>query len=322
MASLLFGLPPGQVTPTQLDIESTPASTLPWLLETAESRLRVGEGGRIEASEAFALEQTIPAAEKSLAVLGRINETGQKTELRAWAANLAEAKAALATMRKQPAMADYTDWLTGQLDDMEVANEAPEPVGVVFIPQATPGAVARPGAVKSLIPLYEKWLARMSARPQPSRAKEFLPVARAAFAAEGLPEELVWLAETESTFNPRARSPVGARGLFQLMPDTAKSLGLSLRPYDQRLHPAKSARAAAKYLKKLHARFGDWPLAIAAYNGGESRVARTLQARRATDFAGIASHLPAETRLYVPRVLATIKVRTGLSPHQLPAPRN
>jgi membrane-bound lytic murein transglycosylase D len=71
----------------------------------------------------------------------------------------------------------------------------------------------------------------------------------------------------------------------------------------------------------LHARFGDWPLAIAAYNGGETRVARVLKTRRATTYAGIAAHLPAETRLYVPKVLATVQVRTGLSPEELPAPK-
>jgi membrane-bound lytic murein transglycosylase D len=89
--------------------------------------------------------------------------------------------------------------------------------------------------------------------------------------------------------------------------------------------PARSgfpARAAARYLKRLHARFGDWPLALAAYNGGESRVARLLRVRGATDFAGIANHLPAETRLYVPKVLATIEVRTGVSLAGLAAPQS
>ncbi|MBC8011261.1 MAG: lytic transglycosylase domain-containing protein, partial [Burkholderiales bacterium] len=141
-----------------------------------------------------------------------------------------------------------------------------------------------------------------------------------AFAAEGVPEALVWLAETESTFNPAARSPVGARGLFQLMPATAKSLGLSLMPFDERTQPEASARAAAVYLKKLHTRFGDWPLALAAYNAGEGRVGRTLKARGATDYAGIAEHLPSETKLYVPKVLATVQLRAGVTPEALGTP--
>ncbi|MCU0792254.1 MAG: lytic transglycosylase domain-containing protein [Opitutaceae bacterium] len=146
--------------------------------------------------------------------------------------------------------------------------------------------------------------------------------ARAAFAAEGVPEALVWLAETESSFNPRARSPAGAGGLFQLMPDTARALGLTLFPFDQRMQPEPSARAAAVYLKSLYKRFGDWPLALAAYNAGQGRVARTLKARGATDFAGIAEHLPAETRLYVPKVLATVNARAGVAPEELAAPKN
>lgn len=72
----------------------------------------------------------------------------------------------------------------------------------------------------------------------------------------------------------------------------------------------------------MHGRFGDWPLALAAYNAGEGRVSRELRRRSASDFAAIARHLPAETRLYVPKVLATIHVREGVHPADLPAPRS
>ncbi|AOS45942.1 Membrane-bound lytic murein transglycosylase D precursor [Lacunisphaera limnophila] len=132
------------------------------------------------------------------------------------------------------------------------------------------------------------------------------------FAAGGVPGQLVWLAEVESTFNPRARSPAGARGLFQLMPATARELGLSTTLPDERTDPQKSAQAAAKMLRGLHARFGDWPLALAAYNAGPGRVQRTLTQHRAKSFAEIAHVLPLETRLYVPKVLAVLRVRSGL----------
>jgi membrane-bound lytic murein transglycosylase D len=161
------------------------------------------------------------------------------------------------------------------------------------------------------VPYYDLWLARVRARPVPPGAAELVPQVREAFVAEGLPPELVWLAEVESTFNPEASSPVGARGLFQLMPATAKELGLSTALPDERADPGKSARAAAHYLKQLHDQFGDWPLALAAYNAGPGRIRRTLAAAKTDSFAAIAENLSAETRMYVPKVLATVAVRSG-----------
>jgi len=148
-----------------------------------------------------------------------------------------------------------------------------------------------------------------------------MPRLREAFAAEGVPPELAWLAEAESSLNPSARSPAGAVGLFQMMPATARALGLSTFLPDDRTDPEKSARASAHYLRALYARFGSWPLAFAAYNAGEGRVSRELASRRASDFAGIASALPAQTRMYVPKVCALVAVRTGMGPSDLPPPR-
>ena len=90
---------------------------------------------------------------------------------------------------------------------------------------------------------------------------------------------------------------------------------------DDRTDPGKSAHAAARQLRALREKFGSWPLALAAYNAGERRVSRTLAARHAHDFAGVAAALPAETRMYVPEVCALIKVRTGVDPQNIPAPR-
>jgi membrane-bound lytic murein transglycosylase D len=147
-----------------------------------------------------------------------------------------------------------------------------------------------------------------------------MPKLKAAFIAEGIPPELAWLAEAESSLNPSARSPTGAKGLFQFMPDTAKSMGLSTLLHDERTHPEKSAHAAARYLRYLHGKFGNWALALAAYNAGEGRVSRTLAQQHATSFTAIADHLPAETRMYVPKVCALIAAREGLSPHQIRRP--
>ncbi|MET0261751.1 MAG: lytic transglycosylase domain-containing protein, partial [Rariglobus sp.] len=187
-------------------------------------------------------------------------------------------------------------------------------------PQPSGPAVTPEIPTAADIPMYDLWVSRLRDRPRPQRANEFLPDIKKIFAAEGVPAELAWLAETESSFNPRARSPVGARGLFQFMPITAKAQGLSLWPIDERTDPQKSARAAAALLRRLHGLFDSWPLALAAYNAGEGRVRRTLKAQDAKTFAGIADALPTETRLYVPKVLATLAVREGIAPASLAAP--
>jgi membrane-bound lytic murein transglycosylase D len=140
------------------------------------------------------------------------------------------------------------------------------------------------------------------------------------FASEGVPAELVWVADVESSFNPKARSRTGAVGLYQLMPDTAEMLGLSLRPVDERLDPLKNARASAQYLNYLHGKFRDWPLVLAAYNGGEGRVRRLLEATGVRSFEGIVGKLPAETQVYVPRVEAAVLRREGVMLRELPAP--
>lgn len=214
-----------------------------------------------------------------------------------------DVRGALQVLQQLPGTGDYVDWLAERLDYIEAAKQMPR----------TP---PKPPAVKpatQFIPHYALWVKRTQQRAKPAGAREFVPRLRPLFASKGVPGDLVWLAEVESSFNPTAKSPVGARGLFQLMPATAKELGLSTSLPDERTNPEKSAQASATYLKKLHARFGDWPLAIAAYNAGGGRISRALQAKKAKTFAEIASTLPVETQMYVPKVLATLQVRAGTS---------
>jgi len=212
-----------------------------------------------------------------------------------------EARAALAALRNLPGGDEYADWLAERLDYIEAARE---------LPPRPPAPPAGKPAVQ-FIPHYDLWVKRTQKRATPPGAAEFVPRLRPLFATGGVPGDLVWLAEVESGFNPSARSPVGARGLFQLMPATAKELGLSTTLPDERTNPEKSAQASADYLRKLHARFGDWPLAIAAYNAGGGRVSRTLAKQNAKTFAEIAPLLSVETQMYVPKVLATLQVRAG-----------
>jgi membrane-bound lytic murein transglycosylase D len=244
----------------------------------------------------------------------------------ALAAYESQARAALSALRVLPGYGDYADWLEERLDLIEAAKQAarPPPAEVVPAPVTPPPVVSpRPAPVaphRPVMPYYDLWVQRLRGRPLPPDAAELMPKLRAEFSAEGVPPELAWLAEVESSLNPNARSPSGAKGLFQLTPDTAKSLGLSTWLPDERTDPGKSARAAAQLLHKLQTRFGDWPLALAAYNAGEGRVSRALAAKKATTFGEIAPALAVETRFYVPKVLATIALRTGVPPEKLAAP--
>jgi soluble lytic murein transglycosylase-like protein len=129
---------------------------------------------------------------------------------------------------------------------------------------------------------------------------------------EGLPANLAAVALMESGGQAAALSPKGARGLWQLMPETARRYGLTVnQDRDERLDVRKSTRAAAQYLRELYARFGDWPLALAAYNAGEQRVQRALDRAGRGDFLRISRWLPSETRQYVPAVMNSRWLFTG-----------
>jgi membrane-bound lytic murein transglycosylase D len=176
-------------------------------------------------------------------------------------------------------------------------------------PKAEPAPADVAQARNRYVESKQVWLRKLANRPAPARSAALLPDLKRAFQAEGVPAALVWQAEAESTFNPAARSPAGAVGLYQFMPATAQQFGLSLTPQDERLDALKNARAAAKYLKLLHRRFGDWPLALAAYNCGQGRVAGVLGKTGGRTFDDIHDKLPAETRMYVPKIAALVQLR-------------
>ncbi|MCB1104264.1 MAG: lytic transglycosylase domain-containing protein [Cephaloticoccus sp.] len=253
------------------------------------------------APEEIKAEYEFPTRERWSEFAVKLQLALQGEDLAALAAYEPEARAALIALRALEGGDEYADWLEERLDYIVAAKATTE------LPVAPPTTVE-----EETIPHLALWRERMAKRSVPARAEGLLPALQTAFQAEGLPAELVWLAEVESSFNPAARSPVGARGLFQFMPATAKEMGLSTFLPDERTDPEKSAHAAARYLKQLHAQFGDWPLALAAYNAGPGRVRRTLNKRQGVIFADIAASLPAETQMYVPKVLATIETRTGV----------
>jgi len=138
------------------------------------------------------------------------------------------------------------------------------------------------------------------------------------FQAEGVPLELLAVGWVESRFNPLALSPKGARGVWQFMPDTARRYGLEVSAdRDDRTNLSLSTQAAARHLADLYRRFGDWPLALAAYNAGADRVDAAMARARTRDFWRLRPWLPTETQDYVPSVL---RVMTPSPPNQIESP--
>lgn len=227
------------------------------------------------------------------------------------------ARELLGQLDERPETKPYAAWLRARMDYLEVAD--------TFRLTIPPPAV-EPGQPPPPVPnpapevQREAWKKIIEPRAAPTGAEGMALRLRDVFTAQQVPAALVWIAEVESGFNPSARSPVGAVGLYQLMPKTAQSLGLSLRPTDERLDPDKNARAAARYLRYLHPKFKDWRLTLAAYNTGEGRVLGLMKRHKARTFDALARHLPAETQMYVPRIEAVLQRREGVILASLPGP--
>ena len=149
----------------------------------------------------------------------------------------------------------------------------------------------------------------------------YVPLFEEALEAEGVPLELKYLPVVESAFDPMATSHAGAAGLWQFMVPTAKHYGMTVNSLiDERRDPIKSSRAAAKYLKDLYNSFGDWTLAIAAYNCGRNNVLKAIKrAGGARDYWAIYPYLPRETRGYVPAFIAANYVMNYYCDHKIPA---
>lgn len=153
------------------------------------------------------------------------------------------------------------------------------------------------------------------------RAARYLPFIREELQRAGLPLDLAYLPMVESAFNPRARSRARAQGLWQFMAGTGRLYGLRANSLvDERNDPYLATVAAVRHLGDLHAAFGDWELALAAYNSGPGRVTRALRrGKGVTDFWGLRRYLPRETRNYVPALWAALIV--AKSPEEYGFPR-
>jgi membrane-bound lytic murein transglycosylase D len=183
--------------------------------------------------------------------------------------------------------------------------------------QARPAAEVAIGCVSH--PAIDAWEERLRAGGAAwaatvhgvANGAQYLERVRGILDEEGVPASLALLPVIESSFQPQALAPDGGRGLWQLRARTARRFGLIVsRRRDERVDLERATRAAARYLRTLHDRYEDWPLALAAYNAGEGRVDRALTRLPGSSFWELAEerHLPAISRDYVPRFLAVVRV--------------
>jgi membrane-bound lytic murein transglycosylase D len=255
--------------------------------EDDAERLRIAVEEYLDEMEAVPVESEAELKEE----LAGLEKTGE------WSADTSQIQCGIgpAAAAEQPAVAD-----TAEPED-EIKPENTKKTACDF-------PLVRNRQVQFYLDLFQgkqrknfhRWLERSS---------RYLPAISKELKAAGLPEELVYLAMIESGFNPSAYSPSHASGLWQFIPGTARHYGLRVDSWtDERRDPEKATKAAAAYLKALHKHFGDWQLAVAAYNAGEGTVEQGLKKYKASNFWELAKHnyLRLETKRYVPQLMAAI----------------
>ena len=213
--------------------------------------------------------------------------------------------------------ASYDVAIADRLAGMLTASEAPGPPAHIPPPAGMPALapeVAAPAGTPRVNRYGTGYPGRAAAAMDPAlaRLERLRPLMEPILRAEGLPVELLAVVLVESGGNSQALSPRSARGLWQLIPATAERYGLTVgAARDERLHIERSTWAAARYLRDLYRQFGNWELALAAYNAGEDAVNRAIRKAGAAGFQAVRPLLPAETRRYVPAVLAAMELVGG-----------
>ena len=166
--------------------------------------------------------------------------------------------------------------------------------------------------VRQFISYFSRGRGRVTMEAGLQRSVRYREMAERIFKQEGVPTDLIWLAQVESGWNPYAYSSAAAKGIWQFIPSTGVRFGLAQNYWvDERSSPEKSTRAAARYLKWLSTRYrGDWTLALAAYNTGEGNIDSAISRSGSRDFWRIhrGGYIAQETRNYVPAILAVVTI--------------
>jgi len=172
-------------------------------------------------------------------------------------------------------------------------------------------------SVRRLIRMYvEHW--RHGSERLLGRTLRYFPYFSKTLAEQGMPDAIKYLSITESALRPFAVSHAGAGGLWQLMPGTARELGLEVSDrVDERFDLVAGTHAGLRYLQIQYDRFGDWALAMAAYNSGPGRVIRAKRRSGSNNYWKLRKFLPRETRSYVPGFIAATYLYTFYNKHDL-----
>jgi membrane-bound lytic murein transglycosylase D len=161
--------------------------------------------------------------------------------------------------------------------------------------------------IQDYMQVHGKYLTKMKGWGQP-----YFNLIESILSQYGLPRELKYIAVIESNLSTGATSRVGAGGPWQFMPYTARDYGLVVNgSYDERRDYYKSTHAAARYLLTLYKQMKDWLLVMAAYNGGPGRVSSAIKKSGSRNFWNLQYYLPAESRTYVKRFIATHYIMEG-----------
>jgi membrane-bound lytic murein transglycosylase D len=192
-----------------------------------------------------------------------------------------------------------------------VAREAaPLPPVTVDIDAAASMPIPDNHFVRSAVTLFSSSL-KSDVQTYLTRSARYKKMIEKALTDAGLPKGLAYLPVIESGYSMTMTSRAGARGMWQFMGETAREYGLRVDWWvDERADPERATKAAAQYIKDLYRQFNDWPLALAAYNGGPGRIQRALADSGSTTFWDLCDNaaIPKETRGYVPTFYATLLI--------------
>ncbi|MBZ5858178.1 lytic transglycosylase domain-containing protein [Flavihumibacter profundi] len=209
--------------------------------------------------------------------------------------------------------ADTTVEKVSPLPEQSAGIETPVVIKDLFVSDAANSNMApklNPRAVSFVSDYMEKY--SKSLQEMKSWALPYFNMIDAIMVQNGLPRELKYLAVIESELKSGATSWAGAVGPWQLMPGTARTLGLKVnRKVDERRNYVKSTQAAARYLKDLYAIYNDWLLVIASYNAGPGSVQKAIARSGSRNFWDLQYYLPAETRSHVKKFIGTHYVFEG-----------